>query len=104
MAGPSCQREASARESLGKTSLSGGPMNSSIPTAEQAATVALWPTAAQAVGIRSRTTAYKAAHEGRLPFRVIEIGSQGRLVVPTAELRRVLGLDPAPEPAQQGAE
>lgn len=73
-----------------------------IPTVDEAATVPLWPTAAQAVGIRARSTAYRNAAEGTLPFTTLVVGAQGRRVVPTAELRRVLGLDPAPSVAQAG--
>jgi hypothetical protein len=62
-----------------------------IPTAEQQPTVPLWPTAAEAIGIKSRATAYRAAHADQLPFRTLQAGV--RLVVPTVELRRALGLD-----------
>ncbi len=49
--------------------------------------------AAKALGI-GPTLAYNQAKTGRLgPVRVIKIG--GRYVVPTAELREVLGLDEA---------
>jgi len=62
-----------------------------LPIAEEQPTVPLWPTAAGAIGIKSRATAYRAAHAGQLPFRTLQAGV--RLVVPTIELRRVLGLD-----------
>ncbi|HEV8424298.1 MAG TPA: DNA-binding protein [Actinomycetes bacterium] len=58
--------------------------------------------AARAVGIKSRSTAYRAARAGKLPFRTLLVGGQGRRVVPTAELKAVLGLDPAPDAAQAG--
>jgi hypothetical protein len=71
-----------------------------IPTVDEAITVPLWPTAARTIGIRSRGTAYRCAAEGTLPFSTLVVGGQGRRVVPTAELRRVLGLDAAPDVAQ----
>jgi len=46
------------------------------------------PEAAQVLGI-SRNSAYSAAHRGEIPS--IQIGS--RLVVPTARLKTLLGLD-----------
>jgi hypothetical protein len=58
--------------------------------------------AARAVGIRARRTAYLAAERGQLPFRTLLVGGQGRRVVPTAELKALLGLDPAPPAAQAG--
>lgn len=45
-------------------------------------------TAGRALGI-SRTSAYAAVHNGTFPIRVVKIG--GRYVVPTAELRELLG-------------
>lgn len=59
-----------------------------IPDAEQCPTVDLWPTAGRALGL-SRSSAYLAAKRGDIP--TIRIG--GRVVVPTAPLRRLLGLD-----------
>jgi len=74
-----------------------------LPTAEEQPTVPLWddnePCAAKAFGIKSRMTAYRAAHDGRLPVRTLQVGV--RLVVSTAELRRVLGLDKEPAKAAQ---
>ena len=76
-----------------------------VPLATERPTVPLFPDAAELVGVKSRQTAYRLAHAGKLPFRTLQVGRQ--LVVPTAELRRALGFDdPAPEPAQvphQGA-
>jgi hypothetical protein len=52
-------------------------------------TVPLWPTAAQALGL-GRNATYKAAAKGELPG-VYRIGD--KIMVATAPLRRVLGLD-----------
>lgn len=47
-------------------------------------------------GYRQRDGAYAAAHAGRIPLEFLP-GPKGKLLVRTAELRRVLGLDePAP--------
>lgn len=46
-------------------------------------------TAAHALGI-SKSTAYASVSAGTFPVRVIRVGS--RYVVPTADLRAVLGL------------
>ena len=46
-------------------------------------------TAGRALGI-SRTSAYAAIHNGTFPVRTVRIGS--RIVVPTAELRELLGV------------
>jgi len=62
-----------------------------LPTADEQPTLDLWPTVGKALGIKSRNTAYRAAHSGRLPVRTLQVGV--KLVVPTIELRRVLGLD-----------
>ncbi len=53
-------------------------------------------TAARALGL-GRSTAYDLARRGKFPCRVLHIGSSYR--VPTAELLRVLGIEPADEPA-----
>ncbi len=53
-------------------------------------------TAARALDI-SKSTAYAAARAGTFPCRVIRVGS--RYVVPTAELRAVLGLATTPQDA-----
>jgi hypothetical protein len=57
--------------------------------------------AAKCVGVRSRSTAYRAARAGKLPFRTLLVGGQGRRVVPTRELAELLGLDPAPSAAPE---
>ena len=54
-------------------------------------TVELWPTAAQALGV-GRSKAYALVRQGEWPTRVLRLGSRYR--VPTAELRRVLGIAP----------
>lgn len=59
-----------------------------LPRAEECPTVPLWPTAARAFNL-GRSAAYNAAERGDIP--TIRIGR--RLVVPTAALRRMLGLD-----------
>jgi excisionase family DNA binding protein len=56
-------------------------------------------TAARALGL-GRSTAYDLARRGEFPCRVLHIGSSYR--VPTADLLRVLGIEPdqpAPPPA-----
>lgn len=53
-------------------------------------------TAARALGL-GRSTAYDLARRGKFPCRVLHMGSSYR--VPTAELLRVLGIEPADEPA-----
>jgi excisionase family DNA binding protein len=49
-------------------------------------------TAARALGL-GRSTAYELARRNEFPCRVLHVGSSYR--VPTAELLRVLGIDPA---------
>jgi predicted DNA-binding transcriptional regulator AlpA len=49
-------------------------------------------TAARALGL-GRSTAYELARCGEFPCRILHIGSSYR--VPTAELLRVLGINPA---------
>jgi len=49
------------------------------------------PTAARALGL-GRSTAYELARRGEFPCRVLRVGSSYR--VPTADLMRVLGIDP----------
>ena len=49
--------------------------------------------AAKCLGI-SRAHAYALGARGELPVRVLKLGN--RMVVPTADLRRVLGLDQPP--------
>ena len=49
-------------------------------------------TAAKALGV-SKSTAYALAQKGEFPVRVVRIGS--RYVVPTADLRALLGMGAA---------
>jgi hypothetical protein len=58
-----------------------------LPDPEIQPTVSVYPTAASALGL-GRTAAYAAAKRGEIP--TIRVG--GRLVVPTAALRRMLYL------------
>jgi excisionase family DNA binding protein len=51
-------------------------------------------TAARALGL-GRSTAYELARRNEFPCRVIRVGSSYR--VPTADLLRVLGVEPACE-------
>lgn len=59
-----------------------------LPTPEESPTVDLWPTAGKALGL-GRGATYAAARRGDIPtIRV------SRLIrVPTAPLRRMLGID-----------
>jgi hypothetical protein len=52
------------------------------------------PTAARALCL-ARSTAYDLARRGEFPCRVLRVGSCYR--VPTADLLRALGIDPASE-------
>ncbi|WP_242642468.1 helix-turn-helix domain-containing protein [Lentzea alba] len=52
--------------------------------------------AGRAFGL-GRTTSYALARKGEFPCRVVRVGSAYR--VPTAELRRELGLEAAPRPS-----
>jgi excisionase family DNA binding protein len=55
------------------------------------------PTAARALGL-GRSTGYELARRGEFPCRVLRVGSSYR--VPTADLMRVLGIEPStPEEA-----
>jgi hypothetical protein len=63
-----------------------------IPLASDAPLLPWWPGVARMFGYRSRTSAYEAAHEGRVPLEFLP-GPRGKLLVRTAELRRVVGLD-----------
>jgi excisionase family DNA binding protein len=49
-------------------------------------------TAARALGL-GRSTAYELARRNEFPCRILHVGSSYR--VPTAELLRLLGIDPA---------
>lgn len=60
-----------------------------LPWPEDEPTVALYPTAAQCFGM-GRSAAYYAQSTGTFPVPVIRAGA--KLRVPTAALRRVLGL------------
>ena len=51
-------------------------------------------TAARALGL-GRSTAYELARRDEFPCRVIRVGSSYR--IPTAELLRVLGIEPSSE-------
>jgi len=53
-------------------------------------------TAARALGL-GRSTAYDLARRDEFPCRILHVGSSYR--VPTAELPRVLGIDPTHQPA-----
>ncbi len=59
-----------------------------IPEPDEQPTMALWPDVGQAVGLR-RSATYAAAQRGQIP--TLRIG--GKLLVPTACLRRMLQLD-----------
>jgi len=65
-----------------------------LPDPEQQPTVPLWPTAGRALGI-GRSTVFAAAAAGEIPT----IRLRGRLVVPTAALRRMCALDEPATPA-----
>ena len=54
-------------------------------------------TAARALGL-GRSTAYELARRDEFPCRILHIGSSYR--VPTAELLRILGIDPGSSPDQ----
>ena len=58
------------------------------------------PTAARALGL-GRSTAYELARRDQFPCRVLRVGRSYR--VPTADLMRVLGVDP-PTPEEAPAE
>lgn len=65
--------------------------SSALPDPAERPTLPLWPDGARPFGI-GRTTAYRLAHANEFPVAVIKVG--GKLMVPTAALRRALGLDP----------
>jgi hypothetical protein len=60
-----------------------------LPDPEESPTVPLWPVAGRALGLGKSAT-YNAANRGEIPV----IRFKGRVVVPTAALRRMLQLDP----------
>lgn len=53
-------------------------------------TVALWPTAAHAVGV-SKSHAYTLARRGEFPVQVLKLGGTYRVV--TSELLTLLGIE-----------
>lgn len=60
-------------------------------------------TAGSILGL-SRTQSYQAIKDGRFPVEVVRVGR--RMIVPTAPIRRLLGIDPeasAPETEPTGA-
>ena len=59
-----------------------------LPTAAERPTVPLWPMTGRAFGL-GRSATYAAAARGEIP--VLRVG--GRLIVPTAAVRRMLQLD-----------
>ena len=62
-----------------------------LPDPAEQPTMPLWPDVGRAFGLgRART--FELAREGKLPFPVYKLGRSFR--VPTAALRRALGLDP----------
>ena len=57
-------------------------------------------TAARALGL-GRSTGYELARRGEFPCRVLRVGSSYR--VPTAELLRLLGIEPITQPKTRPA-
>lgn len=57
-------------------------------------------TAARALGL-GRSTGYELTRRGEFPCRVLRVGSSYR--VPTAELLRLLGVDPISQPKTRPA-
>lgn len=68
------------------------PDRAAVPDPEVTPTVPVWPDTAHILGI-GRATAYAGVRSGEIPS--IRVG--GRIVVPTAALRRLLGLPLASE-------
>jgi hypothetical protein len=62
-----------------------------LPDPGERPTVPLWPDAARAFGL-GWARAFERARRGELPFTIFRLGRSYR--VPTAALRRALGLDP----------
>lgn len=65
-----------------------------LPDPEAVPAMDLWPDAGEILGL-SRQSTYGAARRGEIP--TIRLGR--RIVVPTAPLRRMLGMDDRPPPA-----
>jgi hypothetical protein len=63
----------------------------SLPLTTEQELLPLWPDVAHALRIRTRSTAYRLAHGGKLPVRLIKVGN--RYLVRTAELRELVGID-----------
>jgi excisionase family DNA binding protein len=59
-----------------------------VPTAEERPTLNVWPETGRLLGL-SKAATYAAVQSGELP--AIRVGR--RLLIPTAKLRRMLGLD-----------
>ena len=74
--------------------LSPSPGTHVLPDPEVEPVVAVWPTAGQACKL-GRSATYDAAKRGDIP--TIRLGR--RIVVPTARLRALLGLDSGPDAA-----
>jgi excisionase family DNA binding protein len=66
-----------------------------IPDPAELPTVPLWPDAARAWGV-GRAKVFELARQGQLPFPAYKLGRSWR--VPTAALRRALGLEGDDEP------
>ena len=64
------------------------PTGRLLPDPEAEPTIQLWPTAGRAMKL-GRSATYAAARRGEIPT----IRIAGRVVVPTAALRRMLSLD-----------
>lgn len=62
-----------------------------LPDPEEQPVLRLWPDVAKVLGL-GRSAVYEAHRRGELPFVVWRVG--GRLLVPTAAVRRALQLDP----------
>jgi hypothetical protein len=66
----------------------------SVPTANEQPTMKLWPDVGRDILGLGRASTYGAAQRGEIP--TLRIGA--RVVVPTARLRRMLGLDGDAQP------
>jgi hypothetical protein len=67
-----------------------GDFETAVRKLHSSLVVDLWPDAGLLLGGRSRGATYKAAKDGSIP--VIRIGRS--LMVPTAKLRHMLGIEP----------